>query len=94
MASRKNQFTEEETKLITQLRQRPELRKRFGEILKISNGREGEIKQADEVEALLIEEIRKLGQASMKQWAQEAEIRSGEEYLEKNPGSYCGKKNA
>ena len=85
-------LTEEELKHITKLRKRPDLLERFESILEISDGEEGEIKSADEVEALLIEEVRKLGNASMGQWAKEAEARAGREHQKKNPGSYCGKK--
>jgi len=58
-------LTEEELEHITKLRKRPDLLERFASILEISDGEEGEIKSADEVEALLIEEVRKLGNASM-----------------------------
>lgn len=56
--------------------------------------RMGEIKSADEVEALLIAEVRKLGNVSMGQWAKETEARAGAQHQKKNPGSYCGKKTA
>lgn len=86
-------LTEEELKHITKLRRRPDLMERFASILEISDGEEGELRSADEVEALLIEEVRKLGNTSMEGWAREAEARAGEEHRKKNPGSYCGKKN-
>lgn len=86
-------LTEEEIAHITQLRKRPELLERFAAILEISNGEDGQIKSADEVEALLIESVRKLGNASMVQWAKEAELRAGVAHQKQNPGSYCGKKN-
>jgi len=38
----------------------------------ISDGEEGEIQSADEVEALLIEEVRRLGNTSMGQWPSSA----------------------
>lgn len=94
MAIKLTALTETERKHITQLRKRPDLLKRFASILEISDGEEGEIRTADEVEALLIEEVRKLGNESMGQWAKEVETRSGAEHQKKNPGSYCGKKNA
>ena len=75
------------------LRQRPELRERFEAILAISNVEEDGVRSADEVEELLIEEIRKLGNTSMRQWAKEAEARVGQQHQEKTPGSYSGKKN-
>jgi hypothetical protein len=93
MTKKQNPLTEEEIKHITKLRKRPDMMERFASILEICDGEEGEIKMADEVEALLIQEVRKLGNTSMGQWAKEAEARSGMEYQKKNPGSYSGKKN-
>jgi hypothetical protein len=80
--------------IIRKLRKHPEMMERMEAILEICDGPEGEIKRADEVEGLLIEEIRKLGNTSLRQWAQESERRSGEEHQQKNPGSYCGKKKS
>ena len=94
MAKKHDPITEEENKLITRLRKRPALFARFAAIMEISDGEEGEIKSADEVEALLIEETRKLGNTSMWQWAKETEARIGVAHQKKNPGSYSGKKNA
>lgn len=93
MAKNPIRLSEEEITQIEKLRKRPDLRERFAAILKISDGEDGELRSADEVEALLIEEVRKLGNASMEQWAKEAERRVGAQHQEKNPGSYCGKKN-
>ncbi len=93
MGKKPIQLSEGEIRHIERLRQRPELRERIEAILAISNVEEGGIRSADEVEELLIEEIRKLGSASMRQWAQEAEGRVGEQHQEENPGSYSGKKN-
>jgi hypothetical protein len=87
------QLSEEEIRHIESLRKHPELRERIAAILEISDGEQGELRRADEVEELLIEEIRKLGNTSMKEWAKGAEARVGQEYQEKNPGSYSGKKN-
>ena len=67
--------------------------RRIAAILEISDGEGGELRSADEVEELLIEEIRKLGNTSMKEWAKGAEARVGQEHQEKSPGSYSGKKN-
>lgn len=93
MGKKPIQLSEEEIRHIEMLRQRPELRERFEAILAISHV-EGEVRSADEVEELLIEEVRKLGNASMKQWAKEAEARVGQQHQEKTPGSYSGKKTA
>jgi hypothetical protein len=92
MAKKQILFTEEEIAHITKLRKHPELLERFAAILEISDGEGEEIRSADEVEALLIEAVRKLGNASMGQWAKEAEFRAGVAHQKQNPGSYCGKK--
>jgi len=64
-------FPEDKIAHITKLRKRPELLERFAAILEISDGEDGEIKRADEVKALLIEEAHKPGNARMGQWAKE-----------------------
>jgi len=87
-------ITAKENKLITKLRKHPALFERFAAIMEISDGEDGAIKTADEVEALLIEEVRKLGKTSLEHWAKETETRVGAAHLAKNPGSYCGKKNS
>jgi hypothetical protein len=93
MGKKPIQLSEEEIRHIESLRKHPELRDRIAAILKISEGEEGGLRKADEVEELLIEEIRKLGNTSMKEWAKGAEAREGQEHQKKNPGSYSGKKN-
>jgi hypothetical protein len=93
MGKKPIRLSEEEIRHIEMLRQRPALRERFEAILAISNVEEDGVRSADEVEELLIEEIRKLGNTSMRQWAKEAEARVGQQHQEKNPGSYSGKKN-
>ena len=93
MAKKQIPLSEKEKALIGKLREHPRLFDRFASILEISDGEGGAIKSADEVEGLLIEEVRKLGKTSMEQWAKESEARSGREQREKTPGSYCGKKN-
>lgn len=62
-----------ELQLIEQLRKHPELFERVRSILEITASAEGTIKQADEIEALLIEEMRRLGHATMETWASKAE---------------------
>jgi len=69
----------EERQLIEQLREHPELMARVQSILKITRNAEGPLKTADEVEDLLIEEMRRLGSATMSHWAIEAEQRVSRE---------------
>lgn len=84
-------LTAEELQLIKQLRKRPELKDRFKSILEIAET-EGPIKSADEVEALLIEETRRLGKTTMESWASGVEKALGEQIKQKNPSAVARKK--
>ena len=68
-------LTEQETHLIQQLRQHPEIRARVQSILEIARNTEGPLKTADAVEELLVQELRQLGNVTMNQWATQAEER-------------------
>ena len=70
-----NEFTQAETQLIEQLRQNPEMMVRVQRILEIARNAEGPLKTADEVEELLIEEMRRLGNVTLSRWAIQAEER-------------------
>lgn len=74
-------------------RRHPELRARFESIL-LSRNADGPLKIADEVEAQLIQELRQLGQASMNQWATQAEQRVGDELQRGDATVRSRKKNA
>jgi len=80
-----SQFTDEEMQIIEQLRQHPEMMARFQSILEIASNAEGPLKTADEVEELLIQEVRRLGHATMNQWAAQAEGRIGRELKGQDP---------
>jgi hypothetical protein len=69
------QLTAQERQLINRLRQHPELLTRVQSILDLAHAAEGSLKSADEVEALLIQELRQLGQTTMTRWATQAEVR-------------------
>ena len=88
----KNEISEQERKLIEQLRDHPELMDRFQSILDITGNADGPLKTADEVEDLLIEEVRHLGNLSMTQWAAQAEARVGLELKNQDPGILKRKK--
>ena len=62
-------FTAQETQLLEQLRRHPEIMARVQSILEIAGRQAGELKTADQVEELLIQEMRQLGHATMSQWA-------------------------
>jgi hypothetical protein len=69
------QLTAQERQLINRLRQHPEILTRVQSILDLAHAAEGSLKSADEVEALLIRELRQLGQTTMTRWATQAEVR-------------------
>jgi len=81
-----------ELRLIEQLRKHPELFERVRSILEITASAEGTIQKADEVEALLIEEMRRLGHATMETWAGKAEQALGAELKQKDVSASVRKK--
>ena len=72
-------LSQQEIHLLEQLRQQPQMMERFGQILAIAQSTEGPLKTADEVEDLLIEEVRRLGNVTMTAWATQAQERVGQE---------------
>lgn len=81
----RNEFSQEESQLVEQLRQQPELMVRVQSILKIARNEEGPLKTADEVEELLIEELRQLGHLALTDWASQAEERVSTELKSQDP---------
>jgi len=82
----------EESQLLEQLREHPELMDRFKTILEITGSVEGPLKRADEVEGLLIEEMRRLGNTSMGSWAAQTERRLTEQLKAKDRSANVRKK--
>jgi hypothetical protein len=78
-------LTEQELQLVKQLRQHPEMMARFQNILNLASNTDGPLKTADEIEDLLVEEVRRLGHATMSQWAVRAEERVSQELKEQKP---------
>src|SRR5947208_7171456 len=74
----------QEEQLIERLREHPELMERFRTILEITASADGPLKRADEVEGLLIEEMRRLGNTTMGSWAARAERRLAEQLKQKD----------
>ena len=68
-------LTTQETQLIQQLRQQPQMLARLQSILDLAHATDGPLKTADEIEELLIHELRQLGSTTMNQWAAQAEER-------------------
>jgi hypothetical protein len=85
-------LSQQEINLIEQLRKRPRMLERVQRILEIANSTEGPLKTADEVEELLIEEMRRLGNATMSEWASQAEGRVGQELKNEDPAVLKRKK--
>ena len=69
------QLTPAEAQLLQQLREHPQMMVRVQSILEIARNAEGPLKTADEVEELVIEEMRRLGNVTLSQWAIQAEER-------------------
>lgn len=73
------EFTPQETRLIRQLRQQPQLLTRVQSILDLAQAVDSPLQTADAVEELLIQELRQLGHTTMNQWATQAEARVSSE---------------
>jgi hypothetical protein len=92
MTKKNSQLNARELQLIERLREHPELMERFQSILEISANADGQVKRADEVEGLLIEEMRRLGNTTMGSWAASAEKRLGEQLEQKDASATERKK--
>ena len=92
MTKQNSPLSPQEQQLIQRLREHPQLMERFQTILEISANAEGPIKQADEVEGLLIEEMRRLGNTTMQSWAVSAEQRLGEQLQQQDKSARVRKK--
>lgn len=76
------------------LKNHPKLQKRFSEILNITENTSGELITADEAEGKTIEEVRKLGQEVMQDWASSQQQKQAEELVKKHPTHKPIKKNS
>ena len=85
-------LTAEEAKLIEGLRRHPDMMARVQSILEIARNEDGPLKTADQVEEQLIEEMRRLGQTTMSQWATQAEERVSTELKSQDPTVLSRKK--
>jgi hypothetical protein len=90
--SRPTKLSTQELQLIQRLREHPDLMERFQSILEISANAQGPVKSADEVEGLLIQEMRRLGNTTMGDWALSAEKRLAEQLEQKDPSARVRKK--
>lgn len=85
-------FNPQEIQLIEQLREQPEMMVRVQSILAIAHNKEGPLKTADQVEELLIEEMRRLGSVTLHHWATQAEERVSAELQRQDPSVRSRKK--
>jgi hypothetical protein len=91
-AAKELKISEQERQLIEQLRQHPEIKERVQSILAITTSADGRAKRADEVEGLLIDEMRHLGNATMSGWATGEEKRQAEQLRAKDNSARVRKK--
>jgi len=95
MHPKHGQFTtpKRASSFLKKLRGHPALLERFEAILDLAESEDGAGKTADGVEELLVEEIRKLGNQTMQDWAVRAEERAAET-LRRSPSKVwlCKKK--
>lgn len=82
----------EEMHLLEQLRAHPRIRERVQKILEIAAQAQGPLKTADQVEELLVQEMRQLGNATMTEWAVQAQERVSEELKHQDPSVLKRKK--
>ena len=82
--------TSSEAELIQRLRQHPEMFARVQSILDLVHAAEGPLKSADDVEEMVIRELRQRGHSTMSQWATQAEVRVADE-LKSQDGTMRGR---
>ena len=87
-----NQTSEGDEQLLEELNRHPQIKERLVAILRLAEGREGPRCTADEIEKLLIEEVRQLGQQTMGEWARTQADRVEREVRQEHPRSYRSKK--
>lgn len=78
-------LNQSEIDLIKRLRQKPKVMERVKRILEIADSTEGPLKTADEIEELLLLEMRRLGNDTMTEWAAQTEKGLGEELQQQDP---------
>src|SRR4051794_30308002 len=86
-------LSQSELNLILRLRKQPKVMQRVERIVEIANSSEGPLKTADQIEELLLEEMRRLGNDTMTEWATQAEKRVGQELQKQDPTVLKRKKN-
>jgi hypothetical protein len=83
---------ENDLKFLEKLNSIPSLRKRFEEILNIAHNTSGELITADEAEGKAIEELQKLGQEVLTEWAANQHEKAFQTTRKENPKATKHKK--
>lgn len=86
--------TKEDELFFDKLKNHPRLKKRFDEILNIAENTSGKLITADEAEMKAIEEVRKLGQEIMQEWADNQHKKQIEAFDSKHKSRKHIKKNS
>jgi len=89
---KKPTISETDKRFLERLNQRPDLKSRLEAILELAEGEKGELRTADDIEALLVEELRRLGGQTMHDWARGAHQQVAADIKKKDPSCYVGKK--
>ena len=74
------------------INQHEDLKKRFDNIIKLAEGRHGGVDRANEVEEMLIKELRGFGQEVLKDWGEHKAQREVETYRKTHAESTIHKK--
>jgi septum formation inhibitor MinC len=85
-------FSQKEIELIEQLRRNPKMMGRVQHILAMTNASEGPLKTADQIEDLLVAELRLLGNDTMTEWLSRADKQVGQELKAKDKKALKRKK--
>ena len=87
METLQNTLTVDQRLLLKGLESHPKLMSRFLSILSLAEEPDidGTIRSADEVESILIEEVRKLGKEGMESWASKLDALVGEHTRKADP---------
>ena len=92
MKSKKGELSQQEIELIERLRRHPQIMERVQSILEIAQTSDGPLKTADQIEDLLVHEVRRLGNATMREWATGAQERVSTELAKNDPTVLSRKK--
>ena len=94
MAKIKRPSKKQEEELIEKLREHPELFKRFAAILRVTGRSSDEmIRTADEMEAQLVEEVKRLGRVTIECWGIQTEERVAQKFKKENRNVRYSKKD-